>query len=129
MGRPLRPTDQQVQRLIGTLLRVGVTAAACIVLAGGAWYLAAHGGDVPRYGTFRGEPFFLTHIAALVAAVLSGHSAALIQLGLVILIAVPIARVAISIVAYALEKDWLYCLVTAFVLAVLLFSLLGGATR
>ena len=78
---------------------------------------------------FRGEPVFLTHIAALVAAVLSGHSAALIQLGLVVLIAVPIARVAISIVAYALERDWLYCLVTTLVLAVLLFSLLGGAIR
>jgi uncharacterized membrane protein len=127
VGRP--PTDQQVQRLIGTLLRVGVIAAASIVLAGGIWYLAAHGGDIPNYGMFRGEPIFLTHIAALFAAVFSGNSAALIQLGLVTLIAVPIARVAISIVAYALERDWLYCLVTTLVLAVLLFSLLGGAIR
>ena len=127
MGRTPRMTDEQVQKWIGTLLRVGVTAAACIVLAGGIWYLAVHGGDMPRYGTFHGEPAFLRHISALVAAVFSGHSVALIQLGLVILIAVPIARVAISIVAYALEKDWLYCVVTALVLAILLFSFLGGA--
>ena len=129
MGRAPRTNDQQVERWIGTLLRVGVAAAACVVLAGGIWYLAAHGGGVPQYGTFRGEPVFLRNITALVAAVLSGHSAALIQLGLVILIAVPIARVAFSIVAYTLERDWLYCLVTTLVLAILLFSLLGGGIR
>ena len=110
-------------------MRVGVIAAACIVLAGGIWYLSAHGGDVPQYGTFRGEPVFLRHITALIAAVFSGQSAALIQLGLVTLIAVPIARVAFSIVAYVLQRDWVYCIVTAIVLAVLLFSLLGGGIR
>ena len=126
MRRTHRTTDQQVELWIGTLLRVGVIVAACIVLAGGVWYLSVHGMEVPRYGTFRGEPLFLRHITALVAAVLSGQSAALIQLGLVTLIAVPIARVAFSIIAYALERDWLYCIVTALVLAILLFSLLGG---
>ena len=126
MRRTRRTTDQQVEQWIGTLLRVGVIAAACIVLAGGIWYLSAHGGDVPQYGTFRGEPVFLRHITALIAAVFSGQSAALIQLGLVTLIAVPIARVAFSIVAYVLQRDWLYCIVASIVLAVLLFSLLGG---
>ena len=126
MRRARRTTDRQVELWIGTLLRVGVIVAACIVLAGGVWYLSVHGMEVPWYGTFRGEPVFLRHITALVAAVLSGQSAALIQLGLVTLIAVPIARVAVSIIAYALQRDWLYCIVTALVLAILLFSLLGG---
>jgi uncharacterized membrane protein len=58
--------------------------------------------------------------------VLSGRSAALIQLGLLVLIAVPIARVAVSILAFALQRDWLYVGVTVVVLIILLFSLLGG---
>ncbi len=121
-----RITDRQIQRGIGSFLRAGVIVAALIALAGGIWFLGAHGGEVPRYGTFRGEPVFLRHIPDLVSAALSGRSAALVQLGLLVLIAVPIARVAISILAFALERDWLYVGVTALVLIILLFSLLGG---
>jgi uncharacterized membrane protein len=126
MRESRRITDRQIERGIGSLLRAGVIFAAVIALAGGIWYLEAHGGEVPRYGTFRGEPAFLRHIPDMVHAVLSGRSAALIQLGLLVLIAVPIARVAVSILAFALERDWLYVGVTALVLLILLFSLLGG---
>lgn len=126
MRESRRITDRQIELWIGSLLRIGVIIAAGIVLAGGIWYLNAHGGDIPHYGTFRGEPAFLRHIPDMVLAVLSGRSAALIQLGLLALIAVPIARVAVSLLAFALERDWLYVVVTALVLIILLFSLLGG---
>jgi uncharacterized membrane protein len=46
------------------------------------------------------------------------------QLGLLLLIATPIARVAFSIFAFALERDWLYVGLTTVVFAVLLFSIL-----
>lgn len=121
------PTDRQVERLIGGLLRVGVIAAASITAAGGIWYLSRHAQDIPRFGAFRGEPQSLRSVEGIIGAVLSLHSDALIQLGLLVLIAVPILRVAVSIVAFALERDWLYCAVTVLVLTVLLFSLLGGA--
>jgi len=49
-----------------------------------------------------------------------------IQLGILVLIAVPIFRVAVSIVAFLLKRDWLYTVVTCVVLMVLLFALLGG---
>jgi len=126
MRKPRGIDDRRIERWIGLLLRAGVIIAAGITLAGGIWYLSAHGAEIPRYGTFHGEPDFLSHITAVVAAVLSGQSAALIQLGLLALIAVPIVRVAFSLVAFALERDWLYCVVTTLVLIILLFSLLGG---
>jgi uncharacterized membrane protein len=126
MAKPRGIDDRRIELWIGSLLRAGVLIAAGIALAGGIWYLAAHGADVPHYGAFRGEPASLRHLSAVVAAVLSGQSAALIQLGLLALIAVPIVRVAFSFFAFALERDWLYCVVTALVFAILLFSLLGG---
>jgi uncharacterized membrane protein len=49
----------------------------------------------------------------------------LIQLGLLLLIATPIARVAFSIVAFALEKDRMYVGFTAIVLTILLYSIAG----
>jgi len=121
------PTDRQVERLIGGLLRIGVVVAASIAAAGGIWYLFRHARDIPRFSAFHGEPESLRRVGGIIGAVLSLHSDALIQLGLLVLIAVPILRVAVSIVAFALERDWLYCGVTVLVLTILLFSLLGGA--
>ena len=120
------PTDRQVERIIGGLLRVGVIVAASITAAGGIWYLSRHARDIARFGTFHGEPQGLTSVGGIVGAALSLHSDALIQLGLLVLIGVPILRVAVSIVAFALERDWLYCAVTILVFGILLFSLLGG---
>jgi len=49
-----------------------------------------------------------------------------INLKLLFLIATPVARVAFSIFAFAVQRDWLYVVVTLIVLAVLIFSLTGG---
>jgi uncharacterized membrane protein len=46
-----------------------------------------------------------------------------IQLGLLVLLATPILRVAISIGLFAFENDWKYVLITITVLCVLLFSI------
>jgi uncharacterized membrane protein len=122
-------SDHRVENIIGNLLRAGVIVAACIVAVGGAFYLYRRRADVvPHYGSFRGEPPFLEHIGSVLAAAAALRSDAVIQLGLLVLIAVPIFRVAVSIVAFLLKRDWLYSLVTVIVLAVLLFALLGGRT-
>ncbi|HUJ75812.1 MAG TPA: DUF1634 domain-containing protein [bacterium] len=119
-------TDHTAQVWIATVLRAGVIAAACIGLAGGVAHLVRHAADVPAYASFHGEPAALRHVADVIAAAVSLNTSALIQAGLLLLIAVPIFRVAVSIVVFALEKDWLYCVVTALVMGILLFSLLGG---
>jgi uncharacterized membrane protein len=55
-----------------------------------------------------------------------GDPLALVALGLLILLLTPILRVAISIVIFALERDWLYTVITLIVLLILLVSLLLG---
>jgi uncharacterized membrane protein len=121
-----RPNDHRMEHLIGNLLRFGVIIAACIVAIGGAFYIVRRAGTVPHYGSFQGEPEFLEHVGQVLKAAASLRSEAVIQVGLLVLIAVPIFRVAVSIVAFLLKRDWLYSLVTVIVLAVLLFALLGG---
>lgn len=49
----------------------------------------------------------------------------MIALGLLLLIATPVARVALAAFGFLREGDWLYTAVASFVLAVLLFSLLN----
>jgi uncharacterized membrane protein len=120
-------TDQRIEVIIGSLLRVGVLLAASVVLIGGVLYEVRHGSEMINYTTFHGEPEALKSIPAVVDGVLSFHARAIIQLGLLLLIATPIARVVFSAVAFAIEKDYLYVAITLIVLAILLYSLLGSA--
>ena len=119
-------TDQKVEEGIGNLLRVGVTLAAAVVLFGGSIYLARHGRTAPQYHVFRGEPADLRTISGIVKAALAFQGRGLIQLGLLLLIATPVARVAFSVAAFAIQRDRLYVVVTLIVLAVLVYSLAGG---
>ena len=116
-------TDERVERVIGTLLRWGVILAAAVVLAGGVMYLARYGSTIPDFRVFRGEPSDLRAVSGIVTGAVSWHSRGLILFGLLLLIATPVARVAFSVVAFALQRDRAYVVVTLIVLAVLLYSL------
>ncbi len=119
-----RLTDQQFEVLLGNLLRAGVVTAATVVLAGGALFLVHHGGEQPAYHVFRGEPTDLRSVGGIVADVFDLRGRGLIQFGLLLLIATPVARVVMSAIAFAIERDRRYVLFTLIVLAVLVYSLL-----
>ena len=119
-------TDQRTEQVIGALLRLGVILSAVVVVLGGAVYLVRHGMQPPSYGVFRGEPSDLRNFGGILRQVGTGRGRGIIQLGLLLLIATPVARVAFSVVAFALERDRLFVTITLIVLAVLTFSLAGG---
>lgn len=120
--------DYQAEQTIGMLLRTGVILAAAIVLVGGAIFLVRYGSTVPQYRVFHGEPPELTHVVSIFQQLKGFHSRAIIQLGLLVLIATPVARVAFSVWAFARQRDWVYVVVTLIVLGLLLFSLFGART-
>lgn len=121
-----RLTDQRVDEIISTILRLGVGLAALIVLTGGIYYLRQHGFQLPEYRTFHGQPRQLRTISGIIDFAVHSHSRGIIELGLLILIATPIARVVFSVVAFALQRDRTYVIVTVIVLVILLYNLIGG---
>ena len=112
--------DADLEQIIGELLRYGVLASSLVVLAGGIVYLVRHGGQYPQYHAFRGEPDKMRKPVLMWEAVWRGEGRPLIQLGLLILVATPIARILFSFIGYLLEKDYLYAVLTVIVLAVIL---------
>ena len=88
----------KAETLISWLLRVGVGVSALFVIIGMI---------VMIIGNPAGE-----HIA---------------NLGLLLLIATPVARVAASIVLFARDRDYLYVAITTTVLLLLLLSFMLGA--
>jgi len=119
-------SDDRVEQLMGRLLRAGVMTAAAVVLAGGTIYLARHGSEHRELHQFRGEPASYREPVRIAreAAALSGRG--LIQLGILLLIATPVARVAFSIWAFSRQRDHLYVLISAVVLAILVYSIGSG---
>src|SRR6202034_1463482 len=116
-------SEKRFESLIGVMLRGGVILAAVVVLAGGCLYLAQFGELRADYRIFRGEPGDLRFVRAIAADAAGRHARGLIQFGLLILIATPVARVAFSVIAYISERDWLYTAITLLVLGILLYSL------
>jgi uncharacterized membrane protein len=115
-----------MELILGNLLRAGVLLSAAVVLVGACIYLSRHASEPADYHIFRGEPSEFRTIPGVIQSVLHGRGRGLIQLGLLILIATPIARVAFSILGFTIERDRMYVVFTVIVLIILLFSLLGS---
>ncbi len=120
-------SDQRVEVIIGHLLRTGVILAAAVVLFGAVLYVLHHGHETINYTTFHGEPESLKRPSEIVRDAFGMNARAIIQLGLLLLIATPVARVAFSVVAFAIEHDRMYVVVTLIVLAILLYSLFASS--
>ena len=119
-------TDEAFDRLLGHVLRAGVLVAATVVVCGGVVYLLRHGQWVPDYYVFRGEPGDLRSVRSIVSDARSLSGRALIQLGLLLLIATPIARVMFSVVGFLRQRNWIYVAITLVVLLLLAYSLTSG---
>lgn len=111
---------------IGKILRYGVVLSSVVVAAGLALMLLAPPSGTP--GTLQGtitanfgRPTLSP--SALIAGVAHGSAVGVLQLGLLILVATPITRVAASVLLFLRERDMLYVGVTLLVLAMLLFAL------
>jgi uncharacterized membrane protein len=121
---PAHFDDRRMEMMMGRLLQAGVLLASTVVLVGGILYLKAHGDTPANFRTFTGEAASLRYPARLFSLLRQGDSAAIVQLGILLLIATPIARVAFAVIGFAIERDRLYIVVSLTVLAVLIFGLL-----
>jgi len=126
MRAPTSMDDKRIEIIIGGLLRIGVLLAAIVVLAGGLLYLYRFGNTQAQLSIFRSEPSNLRTVPGMVERSLTWSSRGLIQLGLVLLIATPVARVVFSLIAFWLERDFKFVTIALIVLVILTFSLLGG---
>jgi uncharacterized membrane protein len=115
--------------MVAALLRIGVTFAGLVVTVGGAVYLLRHGTEVADYHAFKTLPASDRLLPDIVMGMVHLRARSIIQVGILLLIATPIARVAFSLVGFALEPDRKYVVITAIVLTVLLYSLISGAVR
>lgn len=121
-----------MQSVISRTLRIGVTVACFIAAIGGIYYLWRHGGEpMPDYTQFtpnsaRTETADYTSLSGIIRGVMALQATEWIQLGVVVLILTPIARVLLSLIDFSLERDWIYVGITTIVFLVILMNSLEG---
>jgi uncharacterized membrane protein len=121
----MRIKDTTIQGAIGWVLRIGVLLSITIVIFGGAIYIYRNGHTIANYHTFKGIPAFV-QLDGIIHGILTFRGRAIIQAGIVLLIATPVLRVIFSAIGFIMEKDHLYTFITLLVLAVIFVSMLGG---
>ena len=119
--------DRRLENILGRLLQTGVLLAATIVAAGAVGDLVRHPSSRVDYRVFTPGSADLRTLSGIARSAVHLHSEGLIQLGLLLLIATPVARVAMALVGFALERDRLYTMVSLIVLLILAFSLIHAA--
>ena len=121
-------TDRKIEEIVADLLRAGVGISALLVFVGACVYLVRYGKGPADYRVFHGEPSDLRSLPGIIHSAHQLRSRGIMQLGLLCLIATPVARVAFSIWGFAEEHDRLYMIFTGIVLIILLYSLLGSGS-
>ena len=119
----MRIDDAEIELRMGRLLQWGVLLAGSVMVVGGAIYLVRHSGEIPDYKNFHDVlPQFKT-AGGIWKGVTAVQGRSIIQLGVLLMIATPVLRVAFAVAAFALERDWLYTAISGIVLALLGYAL------
>jgi len=108
-----------VEDFISGCLRWGVVISAAIITVGLAFLVVTGNTGYPA-------GFYPTSVSQVLLGVVKLKPFAVIDLGLLLLVATPMFRVAASIVAFVYDRDLPYVLITTFVLTMLILSLILG---
>lgn len=120
-------SEEEMENILGNLLRAGVLLSAGIVLIGLILYFAGPHPSSLDFRVFKGERANLRSIRGILHDTLKLNGSGVIQFGLLLLLATPVARVALSVLIFAFQRDKVYVIVTLIVLSILAYSLAGGS--
>ena len=119
-------SDYDIESVMGSLLITGVIISGIFILIGGIYYLSQSGFSKPHFHVFKGEPSDLRSIKQIFKGVINFDSLAIIQMGILLLIATPISRVIFSVIGFLFEKDYLYVIISLIVLGIIGYSILSA---
>jgi len=119
-----------IENLISMTLRTGVLLSIAVILVGVTFTFIHH----PAYFTSRpalgelidAQENFTSSIGDVFRGVALLRGQAIVMLGILLLIATPVVRVAISIILFAVQRDRRFVVITSAVLVLLLISLVTG---
>ena len=113
---------RRAELIISGVLRGGVYLSAGLIALGVILYYVRYFAD----GEHTAAPAIPHTLGAVASGLGTLDPVSVIAVGLLVLLATPVVRVAVSIVAFALERDRTYVIITSLVLLILLISFFSG---
>lgn len=118
-----RDAIRATELVISYVLRGGVLLSGGIILVGVTIFYLRFGSDPSPAQAGQVNP---RSLATVLRGAAQGSPLALVMVGLLLLLVTPVVRVLVSIVAFAIERDWRYVGITVLVFAILVVSFLLG---
>lgn len=119
--------EKDFQAIIGNLLRYGVWTALSVAAIGGIAYLMHHGHEIEDYSVFKeNDQNIFEVIASIYHGVIQAKGVSIIFFGILLLFLTPVFRVILSLFSFLLEKDYLYAVITAIVIGIIILSISFG---
>jgi uncharacterized membrane protein len=116
-------TTQDLQNVIGNFLRMGVILSVVIVAIGGILFLIRHANEKVTFGVFKANQAQYTSIEQILDGLLVLDSLAVVQLGVLVLIFIPIIRVILAVYSFLVQKDYLFVAIGVIILLIITCSL------
>ena len=107
--------DGATYRWAGIILRVGTYSSFVIMLVGLVWAIASNTASSPL--SYRAVP-----LSGLYDAMLAGNPDALLSLGLLLLVASPGVTLLVSMVTFAVARNWRFAGLAGISAGILLLS-------
>ncbi|MEC4114401.1 DUF1634 domain-containing protein [Myroides pelagicus] len=119
--------DIDLQTILGNVLRYGVWTALSVALLGGVLVLFTQSNNTVDFSSFIEQDHNLFQVIENVLMNVSkGNGEAIIFLGILLLFLTPALRLVLSLVAFILEKDWMYVIISLIVIGIITLSVSLG---
>jgi len=126
-NKPAPPAEKERMELtVARLLNLGLLLSTLVIVSGGVLLVIEQGATPIDFKNLHGQALTLASVPSIVVAAATLDARAVIEIGLLLLVATPIARVALSIFLFLKKADYLYVGITGAVLAILLFAVSGN---
>jgi uncharacterized membrane protein len=119
MKKATKKEMEEIEVVIGKILRVGVGISTAVMLIGLILFFVKGKSGYP-------ENVWPTTSSQILSGILVLKPYALLMAGLFLLILTPILRVVVSVYAFAKEHDRLYVYITLLVLLILIIAVIVG---
>jgi uncharacterized membrane protein len=115
-------TDKNMQYALAKVLRIGVWLATATIALGGMVYLYSKASTKVVFDIFKPQDTAYISVPTILNGLTIGNGLAIVQLGVLLLIFMPIIRVIFAVVSFLKEKDYLYVTIGTLVLLIIFLS-------
>lgn len=114
---------KRIEEIIGIILIIGTLCTAALVILGGSIFLIQHGQENMQTELLNADHYAIPITTLLIQDTVAFSPMAIIELGLLLLVAIQVLRVLLLFLYYLVIRDVYFSLISLFILLMLVYSI------